>query len=416
VINLTKCCLYSFVLLCFQNNDPNVCGPQRTPERYNSVVLDLQAQDNKGIKGNSVFNTLKSFHVCQPGLPPCLGHDIFEGVLSYDVALYLKYFIKKKQWLTYSILNRRIKQFKYKGTDALTKPCAVNSEVPKLSGQAIQNWNFLRLLPVLIGDKVQNPEDDVWQLTLQLKDIVDMICAQTISSAQVAYLDILIQEYLESRKSLFPESPLKPKHHYLRHYPALIFKFGPLIRVWTMRFESKHSYFKRCARHLKNFKNICLTLSERHQMFQAYLSAGPGCSQLLQVKDCCTFYPNLYSDTIKHAVREFTFSEINTSVSTDIVYKGTSYKKGNFLVSKNDEAIEFGELLIILIQNDDTVYFVMGVHKADYHSEYHLYSVTKQNTRLQCLNINDLVDFYPLPSYILNGHQVIPLKHSVLSK
>lgn len=161
-----------------------------------------------------------------------------------------------------------------------------------------------------------------------------MICAQTISTAQVAYLDILIQEYLESRKSLFPESPLKPKHHYLRHYPALIFKFGPLIRLWTMRFESKHSYFKRCARHLKNFKNICLTLSERHQMFQAYRSAGPGCSQLLQVKDSCTFYPNLYSDTIKHAVREFSFSEIKTSVSTDIVYKGTSYKKGNFLVSK----------------------------------------------------------------------------------
>lgn len=158
--------------------------------------------------------------------------------MSYDVALYLKYFIKKKQWFTYSILNWRIKQFKYKGTDALTKPCAVNSQVPKLSGQAIQNWNFLRLLPVLIGDKVQNPEDDVWQLTLQLKDIVDMICAQTISSAQVAYLDILIQEYLESRKSLFPESLLKPKHHYLRHYPALILKFGPLIRLWTMRFES----------------------------------------------------------------------------------------------------------------------------------------------------------------------------------
>lgn len=143
--------------------------------------------------------------------------------MSNDVALYLKYLIKRKQRLTYSILNRHIKQFKYKGADALTKPCVVNSEVPKLSGQAIQNRNFLRLLPVLIGDKVQNPEDDVWQLTLQLKDIVDMICAQKFSSAQVAYLDFLIQEYLESRKSLFPESPLKPKHHYLLLYPALIF-------------------------------------------------------------------------------------------------------------------------------------------------------------------------------------------------
>ena len=65
------------------------------------------------------------------------------------------------------------------------------------------------------------------------------------------YLEIIIQEYLESRKCLFPETTLKPKHHFMRHYPVLILKFGPLIRVWTMRFESKHSYFKRCARHLK---------------------------------------------------------------------------------------------------------------------------------------------------------------------
>lgn len=126
-------------------------------------------------------------------------------VLSYDVALYLKHFIKKKkQWFPYSVLNRRIKQLKYKGSDALTKPCAVNSAVPRLSGQAIQNWNFLRLLAVLIGDKVQ---ENVWQLTLQLKDIVEMVCAQKISLSQVAYLDIVIQEYLESRKCFFPESP-----------------------------------------------------------------------------------------------------------------------------------------------------------------------------------------------------------------
>ena len=78
---------------------------------------------------------------------------------------------------------------------------------------------------------MQNPEDDVWQLTLQLKDIVDMICAQKISLSQVTYLDIVIQEYLESRKCLFPEGPLKLKHHFIRHYPELTLKLGPLIRV-----------------------------------------------------------------------------------------------------------------------------------------------------------------------------------------
>lgn len=163
-------------------------------------------------------------------------------MLSYDLALYLKHIIKKKQWFTYSLLNRRIKQFKYKESEALTKPCAVKPDGDKLSGQAIQNWNFLRLLPVLNGDKVQNHEDEVWQLALQLKDIVDLICAQNISLPQIAYLDILLQEYLEMRKMLFPEIQLKPKHHYLRHYSALLLKFGPLIRLWTLRFESKQLF------------------------------------------------------------------------------------------------------------------------------------------------------------------------------
>ncbi len=336
--------------------------------------------------------------------------------MSYDLTLYLKNIIKKKKWFTYSLLNRRIKQLKYKGSEALTKPCAVNPYSGKLSGQAIQNWNLLRLLPVLIGDKVQNHEDEVWQLALQLKDIVDLICAQNISLSQTAYLDILIQEYLELRKMLFPEVQLKPKHHYLRHYSALILKFGPLIRLWTLRFESKHSYFKRCARHLKNFKNICQTLSERHQMYQAYLLAGQECSKLLQVKDSCAFYPNLYSNTIKHAVRELAFSESNTTVTTDIQYKGTAYKKGQFLVYRNDEYMEFGELLLILIHNDTSVYVLMDIHKGTFLSEYHLYSVTKDSLGLQCININDLPDFYPLVSYILDGYQVIPLKHSIVEK
>ena len=79
-------------------------------------------------------------------------------------------------------------------------------------------------------------------------------------------------------------------------------------------------------------------------------------------------------------------------------------------MSKNYESMEFGELRIILIQKDAAVYFVMDVHEAVYHSEYHLYSVTKRSTWLQCLNVNDLVDFYPLTSYFVDGHHVIPLK------
>lgn len=73
-----------------------------------------------------------------------------------------------------------------------------------------------------MGDKISDDQDNVWQLTMQLKEIVELVCAPKISVAQVTFLDILIQEYLETRRELFPVQNLKPKHHYIRHYPALI--------------------------------------------------------------------------------------------------------------------------------------------------------------------------------------------------
>ena len=41
-----------------------------------------------GIKTHCIFNSLQSFH-CSQSMPPCLGHDFFEGVMSYDVQFLL---------------------------------------------------------------------------------------------------------------------------------------------------------------------------------------------------------------------------------------------------------------------------------------------------------------------------------------
>ena len=41
--------------------------------------------------------------------------------------------------------------------------------------------------------------------------------------------------------------------------------------LWTMRFESKHSYFKKLSSHLGNFTNICHTLAMRLEQLQCYL-------------------------------------------------------------------------------------------------------------------------------------------------
>lgn len=94
----------------------------------------------------------------------------------------------------------------------------------------------------MIGLKV--PEDDeVWQMLMTLKDIVELVMAPVHTEQSICYLDSLISEHRHRFLEVFPQEKLLPKHHFLEHYPELIQEFGPLAALWTMRFEAKHGFF-----------------------------------------------------------------------------------------------------------------------------------------------------------------------------
>ncbi|XP_049517976.1 uncharacterized protein LOC125943242 [Dermacentor silvarum] len=271
-------CRYCLVRRSEFQQMPHVVGERRTPENYNEALERLAMRNTgdseQGIVCNSPFHALKHFHVCKYGLPPCIGHDLFEGVVRLDLALYLKYFVKQRHWFTYDYLNHRIAAMKYSANDVRNKPAVVSSQGDKLTGHAIQIWTFLRLLPLYIGNKIADRDDPVWELVRMLAEIVDVVMATKITLAQVAYLKVLVEEYLTSRIELFPLQKLKPKHHYMLHYSELIEEFGPLVHVWTMKFEGKHQYFKECIRSVRNFKNVTKTLSEKHQLYQFLFSSA----------------------------------------------------------------------------------------------------------------------------------------------
>ena len=68
----------------------------RTPDSYKQCIdhlnQNVDESSYKGIKFDSIFNSLEYFHVCSLGLPPCIGHDLFEGVVKYDVRILLDCF------------------------------------------------------------------------------------------------------------------------------------------------------------------------------------------------------------------------------------------------------------------------------------------------------------------------------------
>ena len=188
-------------------------GIPRTPHNYNESLTEKQRRRElsfQGLKCDSIFNQLKYYHVAQPGLPPCIGHDLFEGVVAFDLPLILSYFIKDEHWFTYGQLNERIGKFVYLGSDASDKPCTVSESATRLSGHAIQNWVFLRLIPLLLYPFIEDKRNPVWIMLLKLKEIVEIVCAPTITESDVAYLNVCLEDYLFERRAQFPDTHLKP--------------------------------------------------------------------------------------------------------------------------------------------------------------------------------------------------------------
>ena len=56
-----------------------------------------------------------------------------------------------------------------------------------------------------------------------------------------------------------------------------MYRYGPLFRHWTMRYEAKHNHLKKLAQNVGNFINVAWTLASRHQYWQ--------CLQFMD-KDC----------------------------------------------------------------------------------------------------------------------------------
>ncbi|XP_065673861.1 uncharacterized protein LOC136090815 [Hydra vulgaris] len=335
VLHFRRYCLATHAEFDFY---PQFCGLDRTESSHNNSLLQL-AQNNgdkfERIKFNSPFNGLCGFHV-STSLPPCLAHDIFEGVASRDMYLFVKYFVSKR-WFSFNNINRRINMQKYFDGDALDKPCEMN--------------------------KTSSTE--------KLKEIVEIICSPKIDIQHIAYLQVSINGYLSSRRELFSSSKLLPKHHYLSHYPQLILRYGPLMRNFTLRFEQKHSYFKKCSRNFNNYKHVCKTLTKTHQSLQSYNNSSIPSSKIDAVNSF-SFNVKNFSFTISEAIIT-TCGQLPDTFSTHIVYQDTHYKKDLFLIfdfTKDHEFPIFARILFLFFDTHGIEYALINeqfVHELGMH-------------------------------------------------
>lgn len=73
--------------------------PQKTEIMFRSN--DAASNGSEGDRFDSVLYELTDFHVCEPGLHPCLYHDLFEAIVLFGLALHIKHLVKVDKQFTY---------------------------------------------------------------------------------------------------------------------------------------------------------------------------------------------------------------------------------------------------------------------------------------------------------------------------
>lgn len=229
----------------------------------NNYLNDLKSK-SCGVRKKCAFDDLPYYCnlenvICDPM------HDLYLGVLRYDFARIIKYFIQK-DFFTLNTLNMRLKAFNHKKNDRGNKLSEIKQKHLD-DGQIIitsAQMSFLvSYFGVIIADLI--PADDpVWEFYGNIFDIVNIVASSVVTESEISCLENLIKSHNEQFMTLFNED-LKPKHHMITHYPRIIREMGPLKNFSCEKFESFHQIGKNRAKMVKSRVNALLTLSNKMQ-------------------------------------------------------------------------------------------------------------------------------------------------------
>lgn len=392
--------------------------PPRTKSNYamhvKAALSDPAEGHHCGVKRQCpISDRLSKFHAIS-GYPPDALHDLLEGIVPVEISLCLDVLIRKK-YISLQELNHSIRCFPYKWSDKRNcpQPIAPHFNLRKsVGGNAHENWCLLRMMPLMIGDKV--PEDKpAWEVLMNLKDVVELVMAPLHTDETIGYMHSKISEHRYRYFEVFPEEKVRPKHHFLEHYPWLTTVYGPLVHFWTMRFEAKHRFFKRIVRQTGCFRNILMTMARKHQSMIAYHTNNCNNQRpALSVSQRTLVAADVLKDGIKESfARKFPGEEF-VNMTNKATILGTDYNIGMVLPFGSTGGLpDFGEIQQIIIVRETPV-FVLKLLSGWYCE--HLRSFKVEPTgETEILKHSELKETYPLAAYNAADGRMVTLKHLI---
>lgn len=356
----------------------------RTKDSYSNDII-VNNVSLTGRKEECVWHSIESFHVCE-NISVDIMHDIFEGIAGTEVTLMLNNLIYVKKLLTLETLNFRISNFNHGPFDNFNLPQTMtkhNIVKNNLRYSTSEIKVFIKFLPLMIGDLVVDEDDKNWNFFLLLRNIIEIVLANSLSSGDIDLLESLIREHHETYQLLYNKT-LIPKHHHMIHYPNIIRAVGPIRHLWSMRGESKHKILKRVASSTTSRVNICSTMAIRHQLsFSNMLLKNIGLETTIERGKIVS----MNIQTLSY--HDMIVAKFPNLISLDslswVKLKNIAYKRKMLVIlsiNEDENYPNFGEIKDIFYEPTTNKYFFVCKELKTLYVDYHLsaYVVQEQIT------------------------------------
>ncbi|CAF2102228.1 unnamed protein product [Rotaria magnacalcarata] len=394
-----------------------ISHPHRTKDQHDNLVQQVINLNNdfilQGVADISPFSKLIGFHATT-SLPSDLMHDFNEGLCGQILLAMIKE-ASNKRILSYGEIEERLISFDYGPNDKSNKGPALRKKhlnKGKIVGTASQKICLFKLFPIIFHDIIDAL--DTKEIYICLREIISLVYACPFRKSWLSYLHSLTIRFQSLVVHMRPNLII-PKVHFASHYAKQIEMYGPCIRHWCMRFESKHQMFKQLAVKSNNFKNILYTLSKRHQLRQCFLLSLPNYYEIIREG---------YSSTEKHIyalpadVRKLLQGKIAHFDDTTTVMEYQRLKfdhvmfiKGSVFVNnlvEEEEIPSFLHVIFILKIANDWLLIVEQLETVAFNESLWVYEL--EHTHLLSMKQpNELIHVLPkgLDIYVLNGKSYV---------
>lgn len=223
---------------------------------------------------------------------------------------------------------------------------------------ARESYCFMKYFTIFVGNKV--PKNDLcWKYVLCLYDLVEFLLKDSFSKTDIIALREMIKIHHNKYINCFGTN-LRPKHHFLCHYPRIIEYSGPLKPLSCMRMESKNKQVKEYSKVCNSRINLPLSLSKKccYSFALDIITSHPFQNDIEVIKtktmrttNCnYAYYSNLNMDR---------YLRNNVLHLLSVVrYKGTLFKSGFYIYESSklyliqDMLLYESKLLLILLETE----------------------------------------------------------------